>query len=432
MKVRDIVMREDAKITKSDGSGVEITADDGVKTTLPADKAAALMPDPEKPGEYDFNPQAVSQTASSGQPEGPKVGANVEIKTAEDSATPVGEIPDSVTLDSADGFKDALRKAGEQSGVEPETLAGIDKIVVTDADGSVNVNATLKNTLQLLGEASVQFVQFYKDLLNAMIKGTQSPEFAQVDPEAKQSVIDAINDMKKQLPVFEREAAALQAQIQAAQKDPEVTRIQELAGTAPSPAPAPAAAPQVDPKNWKVPSIDFLKKNYQHPADVIDGASPSTTDPERIGAWPPDSDFADLLMALDASYYQARQADPNFQQPGFVKDDWELVQRLLSTPEGKEYAIANWIGLADVNDKSAEAEFNRAQHKEFEKQRNERDMAKPDGVYTPGWKYDQKLGTTPVQADLQKQKQAQAAQPAPQVAKESAELSALLKIAGLR
>ena len=164
------------------------------------------------------------------------------------------------------------------------------------------------------------------------------------------------------------------------------------------------AKPQVDPKTYKVPNVEFLKKNYKHPADVIDGSHPSTTDPARIGAWAADSDFADLMMALNGSYYQARQADPNFQQPGFVKDDWELVQRMLGTPEGKEYAIAQAIGLSNIDDKSDEAEFNRAQHKEFEKQANAKLMQQPNGVVAPGWKYDQKLGMTPAQAELQKQK----------------------------
>ena len=200
------------------------------------------------------------------------------------------------------------------------------------------------------------------------------------------------------------------------------------------PTPAPGAAPatpQVDPANYKVPSVEFLKKNYQHPADVIDGAHPSETDPTRIGAWKSDSDFADLMMALDGSYYQARQADPNYQQPGFVKDDWELVQRLLGTPEGKEYAIANWIGLSDVNDKSPEAEFNRAQHKEFEKQANAKMAQQPDGIYTPGWKYDQKLGMTPAQAELQKQKQAQQGATAQQPAQQQALKEDILRLAGV-
>jgi hypothetical protein len=175
-------------------------------------------------------------------------------------------------------------------------------------------------------------------------------------------------------------------------------------------APTAPAQPQVDPANYQVPSVDFLQKNYKHPADIIAGAHPSEADPTRIGAWAGGSDFDELMMALNGSYYQARKANPNFEQPAFVKDDWELVQRMLGTPEGREYAIANWIGLSNVNDTSPEAEFNRAQHKEFEKQANARFMQQPDGVVTPGWKYDQKLGMTPAQAELQKQK---AQQPAP-------------------
>ena len=165
--------------------------------------------------------------------------------------------------------------------------------------------------------------------------------------------------------------------------------------------PVTPAQPQVDPAHYQVPSVDFLKKNYKHPADIINGAQPSEADPTRIGAWANGSDFDDLMMALNGSYYQARKADPNFKQPAFVRDDWELVQRMLGTPEGKEYAIANLIGLSDINDTSPEAEFNRAQHKEFEKQANAKLMQQPDGVVTPGWKYDQKLGMTPAQAALQ-------------------------------
>ena len=169
-------------------------------------------------------------------------------------------------------------------------------------------------------------------------------------------------------------------------------------------ATAAPAQPQVDPTKYQVPSVDFLKKNYKHPADIINGASPSSSEPSRIGAWEQGSDFDELMMALNGSYYQARQADPNYKQPAFVKDDWELIQRLLGTPEGKEYAIANWIGLSDINDTSPEAEFNRAQHKEFEKQANAKILAQKSNVIKPGWKYDQELGMTPAQAELQAQK----------------------------
>ena len=181
----------------------------------------------------------------------------------------------------------------------------------------------------------------------------------------------------------------------------ELRQYLDILNEAPTAAPA---APQVDPAHYTPPSVDFLKKNFRHPADIIKGATPSTTDATRIGAWQAGSDFDDLMMALNGSYYQARKADPNFQQPAFAKDDWELVQRMLGTPEGKEYAIANWIGLSNVNDTSPDAEFNRAQHKEFEKQANAKFAQQPNGAVTPGWKYDQKLGMTPAQAELQKQK----------------------------
>jgi len=175
----------------------------------------------------------------------------------------------------------------------------------------------------------------------------------------------------------------------------------------PAVAPTQPTPPKVDPNNYQVPSIEFLKKNYDHPADVIYGGTRSETEPDRIGAWDGTSDFAELMLALNAQYYRARQADPNYKQPAFVKNDWELIQRMLGTPEGKEWAVEHWVGLSNVNDKSSEAEFQRAQQKEFEKQRNARDMARPDGVIKPGWKFDSELGTTPAYHRSQQQ----AAQP---------------------
>lgn len=375
---------EEAKITKSDASGVEITAADGIKTTLPPEKAAALTPDPSNPNEYDLNAAATSPTGET--PPGPKVGANVEIKTAEAMTN------DLSTMSTTEFVKGIYAAAAENGMAAPEVEA-VKKQMVLAPNGEVDIIATMQKAVQVF----------------------QSPEWKQM--------------------IADLEALVKRAE---AQPNAELTRIQELAGTAtpqaaaPTPAAAQApAAPTVDPKNYKVPSVEFLKKNYKHPANVIDGALPSETDPNRIGAWPPDSDFADLSMALDGQYYQARQADPNYQAPKY-KDDWDWVQRMLGTPEGKEYAIANWIGLSDVNDKSDDAEFNRAQHKEFEKQRNARDMARPDGVYTPEWKYDQKLGMTPAQAELQKQKQAQQAPQPTTESKFKEELDAMLRIAKLK
>lgn len=174
----------------------------------------------------------------------------------------------------------------------------------------------------------------------------------------------------------------------------------------PAVAPTQPTPPKVDPNNYQVPSVDFLKKNYKHPADVIGGASPSSTEPDRIGAWSNGSDFDELVMALSGSNYRAAKADPNFRVVK-VNNDWEYIQRLLGTPEGKEWAVENWVGLSDIKDKSSEAEFQRAQQKEFEKQRNARELAQKSDVIKPGWKYDPELGTTPAYHRSQQQ----AAQP---------------------
>lgn len=97
---KDKAVNEEATITKADpATGVEITDQSGVKTTLPPDKASALMPDPDKPGEYDFNQTAVASASGTGapaQPEGPKVGSKVEIKTAEGTDEEVEEVQSAV------------------------------------------------------------------------------------------------------------------------------------------------------------------------------------------------------------------------------------------------------------------------------------------------------------------------------------------------
>ena len=80
MKVRDIIVREEYKVTKSDTQGVELTSNDGVKMTIPADKTASIQSDPSNPSKFKMNPDTVS--SDSDKPSGPAVGAEVELPTA--------------------------------------------------------------------------------------------------------------------------------------------------------------------------------------------------------------------------------------------------------------------------------------------------------------------------------------------------------------
>ena len=245
----------------------------------------------------------------------------------------------------------------------------------------------MKQILQALDKASSRKVEGANDM-RRFVSIVQENNTLKTVSDKVSSAVDAAKEKLSDFRPYDEKAVAKMYNVKTANN----SNKKEDQATPPS-ATAPAQ-PQVDPKNYKVPSVEFLKKNYKHPADIIKGASPSTTDPTRIGAFASGSDFDELVMALSGSNYRSAKADPKF-RPVQVKDDWEYVQRLLGTPEGKEYAVDNWIGLSDVNDKSPEAEFNRAQHKEFEKQANARISAQKDNVIKPGWKYDQSIGMTP-------------------------------------
>lgn len=267
------------KVTKSDpNTGLELTKPDGTKLVLPPDKMNAIAANPNDPNKYLLNPDAITQQATSGQPSGPEIGREVEVNTAEtdnpeqsafedqdeegdvggdatdayidsivdtdfekaqgrlrelagvapaqgEAPTPaagtapagLGDIPDSVTLDSADGFKDALKKAGEHAGVEPATLASIDKLVVADADGTVDAEQTLVNMMAAAGEFLPQVVKMVEEMIAAFTTAMRSPEYASLDAAAKQSVEEAMSEMRAQLPVLQRKAQEMQAQLQAGQ-----------------------------------------------------------------------------------------------------------------------------------------------------------------------------------------------------------------------
>ena len=236
-------MEEDAKVTRSDTSGVEITADTGIKTVLPADKATALAPDPQNPNEYDLNPAAVNPSANgTNGPAGPKVGDSVEMKTAEDvSADADGP---GYSFDNAKNFKDALSKTIGSS--DPEVNAHLDSLIVAEPDGTVDVDQTLYNMVKEFNQLLPHILQFTKDMLAVMITASQSPEFQQVSPAEQQSAMQTIKDLQAQIPEFEKQVADADTmfkqnepmmqqnikdrKLNKQMKGGDLARIQELAG----------------------------------------------------------------------------------------------------------------------------------------------------------------------------------------------------------
>ena len=157
---------EDAKITKSDTTGVEITADDGVKTTLPPEKAAALTPDPSNPNEYDLNPTATSPTGDTQT--GPKVGANVEIKTAEDSGNSLGTMP---TTEYVKG----IYSAAAENGMGAPEVDAVKKQMVLAPNGEVDIIKTMQKAVQVF--QSPEWKQLLADL-DALVKRAEAQQSA--------------------------------------------------------------------------------------------------------------------------------------------------------------------------------------------------------------------------------------------------------------
>ena len=208
MKVKQIV-GEDAKITKSDTTGVEITADDGIKTTLPPEKAAALTPDPSNPNEYDLNPAATSPTGDTAT--GPKVGANVEIKTAEAVSADLSTMP-------TDEYVKGIYAAAAENGMDAPEAEAVKKQMVLAPNGEVDIIATMQKAVQVF----------------------QSPEFKQ---------------MLADLDALVKQAEAQQA------TNPELARIQELAGT------ATAEEPMQSPEQIKYNQLRAQWDGYQAMTD---------------------------------------------------------------------------------------------------------------------------------------------------------------------
>jgi hypothetical protein len=167
MKVKQIV-GENAKITKSDTTGVEITADDGIKTTLPPEKAAALTPDPSNPNEYDLNPAAASPTGDT--PTGPKVGANVEIKTAEASDEPM-------TMPTTE-FVKGIYAAAAENGMDAPEAEAVKKQMVLAPNGEVDIIATMQKAAQVF--QSPEFKQLLADLDVLVKRAEANPELARI------------------------------------------------------------------------------------------------------------------------------------------------------------------------------------------------------------------------------------------------------------
>jgi len=92
MKIKEITLRENLKVTNNTPQGITLTSPDGTTITLSPDKLAALQANPSDPNKFSINPEVLATTDNSQQqatqnPIGPKVGSDVEFATTDIQTT---------------------------------------------------------------------------------------------------------------------------------------------------------------------------------------------------------------------------------------------------------------------------------------------------------------------------------------------------------
>jgi hypothetical protein len=150
------------------------------------------------------------------------------------------------SFDSAKGFKDAI--IGQLGSVDPEAVGMIDKLIVAEPDGTVDVDQTLYNMIEMMDQSLIpNIIEFVKTMISKFTELTRSPEWAQVSPADQASVLQSIKDMQASIPQMEKDAATARAEFEKNKpmmqqniKDKKMNNQMKGAPVAQAPMPAPA------------------------------------------------------------------------------------------------------------------------------------------------------------------------------------------------
>lgn len=134
---------------------------------------------------------------------------------------------DAKTLDSAEGFKAAMKQAAAEAGIDPSATQLVDKMVVAAPDGTVDMQKTLSTVVAQFSDAIVELVKMLQDLAISYEKGMSSPEFQQFDNETKQSVKDAFAELKAMIPKIMADAKKMSSDVKGMQAQANAQRLEE-------------------------------------------------------------------------------------------------------------------------------------------------------------------------------------------------------------
>jgi hypothetical protein len=117
-------------------------------------------------------------------------------------------------IDSAESYKAWLQKSAAKSGLSPEDSAGLMNMLVTEPDGSIDMDATMVKTAKEFANFMPQLLEMFTEWIGLLEKAkADTAQWSTYTPEERKSVDDAIADGKAQLPAMQAQIKQMQAQM---------------------------------------------------------------------------------------------------------------------------------------------------------------------------------------------------------------------------
>jgi len=210
--------------TTPDASGkIKIKTPTGTEIETTKD---ALLPGA-KPGTVQMKPDAAGDQLKPG----------TQVVSAEAMGEDDGDPP----IDSAESYKAWLQKSAAKSGLSPEDSAGLMKMLVTEPDGSIDMDATMVKTAKEFANFMPQLLEMFTEWIGLLEKAkADTAQWSTYTPEEQKSVDDAIADGKAQLPAMQAQIKQMQAQMP--QLDQAMANRKTAGNNMKIPATAPAAS----------------------------------------------------------------------------------------------------------------------------------------------------------------------------------------------
>jgi hypothetical protein len=372
----------------------------------------ALLPGA-KPGTVQMKPDAAGDAL--------KPGTQVVSAEAMGDEVDDGDPP----IDSAESYKAWLQQSAAKSGLSPEDSAGLMKMLVTEPDGSIDMDATMVNTMKEFSNFMPQLLEMFTEWVGLLEKAKADPaQWSTLTPEEQKSIEDAIAEGKAQLPAMQAQIKQMQAQMP--QLDQAMADRKTAGNNMKIPATAPAAQPAAPMEELgRIKELAGVKN--EEITDLGDGAQ-KKTNPD--GTYEIGDGSGRKLYSADGKLI--RTVSPSF--AGFSQEDDHVTGNVT-----KRYGVGP-VSLSQTTDKTGKPITSKASYNlGVAKLGAEQDHVK--GIRTttatpadPNADPNQFLPTADIAAarGADPKKFAAFQKQNPTAVKESPDLTAMLRIAGLR